>query len=307
MHKSSLAACLALSPLLVGASVPVRLEPTSKWVLDYANDSCRLVRVFGQDGTMTKLMFEGVAPDEMTMLVVGGTLHSGLGGANVKARFLPGTGEPFIGAAADAEHGSMGAAFWYSIPLTPNWKSDADQLVYRKNHKDRSIRQVIDLEERKADRERRTALAKNTMELSVTPSIGRTMTLQTGSLEKPIAMFDECERDLLRQWGVNPDIEQKVVKPVWAPNVMSWYRNEDYPTEALMRGEQSTVNVRLAVDSSGKVTKCASISAYSAPSINKVVCDVYLKRARFSPAELADGTKVASYYSANIRFVIPQP
>jgi TonB family protein len=131
------------------------------------------------------------------------------------------------------------------------------------------------------------------------------MVLKTGPLGKAIAMFDECERDLLKQWGVDPAIQDQIVKPVWSQSPLGWFTSDDYPSSALARNEESTVNVRLAVDSSGKVTKCASLSAYAAPDFNKVVCNVYLTRARFAPAELADGTKVASYYSQNITFKIP--
>ena len=130
--------------------------------------------------------------------------------------------------------------------------------------------------------------------------------METGSMGEPIAMFDECERDLLRQWGVDPAIQDKIVKSVWAPNPLNWFSSNDYPTSALAQSAESTVNVRLAVDSSGKVTKCVSLSAFAAPEFNKVVCNVYLTRARFAPAELADGTKVASYYSQIVTFRIPR-
>lgn len=134
----------------MAASQPVRIEPSSKWVLDYASDSCRLIRRFGEGRTETKLIFEAVAPDQMTMLLVGCTLRSTLGDADVKARFLPGTDEAFTGTAAEAEHGTKGAAFWTLTPLTPDWKSDAEKLLDRKRHKGSSTRPDIDLVARAA-------------------------------------------------------------------------------------------------------------------------------------------------------------
>ena len=59
------------------------------------------------------------------------------------------------------------------------------------------------------------------------------------------------------------------------------------------------------VDATGKITNCTSLSHFDAPQFNKVVCDIFKKRAQFEPAELADGTKVASYYTVNIRFKMP--
>lgn len=300
MRLKFLVACIAFCPMLVSASEPVRIQPSSKWVLDYADNSCRLIRLFGEGGNQTKLAFEGVAPNEITMLIVGGTLRSSIGQGEVKARFLPGTDEPFTGIAGEADHGAKGAALWTSLPLDPTWKRDD-----RKFRFDATIRQNIDLVEHEAARAKRTALATSTTELSVAPSSGRAMVLETGSLGKPIAMFDECERDLLRQWGVDPDVQDKIFKPVWAPNVLSWFSANDYPTAELANSQSSVVNVRLAVDATGKVTKCVSLSAFNAPAFNKVVCNVYLARARFFPAELANGTKVPSYYSQHITFKVP--
>lgn len=305
MRSMSLVACVALCPLLVGASAPVHIQPSSKWVLDYANDSCRLIRQFGEGATVTKLAFQGVSPDEMTMLVIGGTLRPSQGDGEIKARLLPGADEPFTGAAAQSEGGAKGAAFWTSIPLTPDWKGDR-KSSNGQYLRDNANRKNIDLVQLEAARAKRSALALSTTGVSIIPASGREMVLETGSMGKAIAMFDECERDLLREWGVDPAVQDKIVKPVWTRSALAWFSSNDYPSSALFRNEESTVNVRLAVDNSGKVTKCASVSAYAAPEFNKVVCNVYLTRARFSPAELADGTKVASYFSQSITFKIPR-
>jgi protein TonB len=72
----------------------------------------------------------------------------------------------------------------------------------------------------------------------------------------------------------------------------------------LKSGEQSDVKVRLLVDASGRVTKCTSLSHFKAPEFNQVVCANFTKRARFEPAELADGTKVPSYYATQIHWRI---
>ena len=52
------------------------------------------------------------------------------------------------------------------------------------------------------------------------------------------------------------------------------------------------------------MTSCTSLSHFDAPEFNKVVCDKFKARARCEPAELADGTKVPSYYTAHIVFRI---
>jgi hypothetical protein len=130
--------------------------------------------------------------------------------------------------------------------------------------------------------------------------------LETGSLGQAIKMFDKCSRDSLRDWGVDPDMEDKIVRPVWAPDPGKWFSSTDYPTDMVARGEESVVKVRLLVDASGKPTKCTSLSHFKEPSFNDVVCDKFMKRAHFAPAELADGTKVPSFYTNIIVFQMPR-
>lgn len=129
--------------------------------------------------------------------------------------------------------------------------------------------------------------------------------LETGSLGEPIKLFEDCTRDSLREWGVDPDLEDKIARPVWAPDPSRWFSTEDYPRAMVMRGQETEIRARLLVDAAGKVTSCTSLSHFDAPEFSKVVCDIFKKRARLEPAELADGTKVPSYYTAQILFRMP--
>ena len=52
------------------------------------------------------------------------------------------------------------------------------------------------------------------------------------------------------------------------------------------------------------MTSCTSLSHFKEPEFNKIVCDKFMARARFEPAELADGTKVPSYYVNKVVFRI---
>lgn len=50
------------------------------------------------------------------------------------------------------------------------------------------------------------------------------------------------------------------------------------------------------------MTKCTSLSHFEQPDFNNVVCDNFTRRAVFEPAELADGTKVPSYFTIRVVF-----
>jgi len=71
MRTSGLLSCLAVAPSLIAAAEPVRLQPSSPWVVDYAENSCRLIRDFGEGKDKTKLAFESESPGEVDMLAIG--------------------------------------------------------------------------------------------------------------------------------------------------------------------------------------------------------------------------------------------
>ena len=45
-----------------------------------------------------------------------------------------------------------------------------------------------------------------------------------------IKAFDKCSRDSLRDWGVDPDVDDKIVRRPWSPNILKWFSADDYPT-----------------------------------------------------------------------------
>jgi len=301
MNIRSVLACLAAVPLLVGASPqPVRLQPSSPWVLDYAENSCRLSRTFGMGDDQVVLLFESDAPDDLNIVAVGKPLATN--SREVPGRFLPVQGKPFMGGPAMAA-GSKPAVLWSTVSLLPDLlvarlKQKADEQ--RKNKRLRPP--PIDRTEEAAYRSARQTFASAATAMQIDGRRSQPVILETGSLGNPIKLFDQCLRDSLRAWGVDPDVEDRIVRPVWTPDATRWFSANDYPQSMWTTGKESVVSVRLLVDASGKVTKCTSLSHFDAPEFNKVVCDVFMTRARFEPAELADGTKVPSYYIRNVVF-----
>jgi TonB family protein len=105
---------------------------------------------------------------------------------------------------------------------------------------------------------------------------------------------------------VDSDLEDKIVRRPWARDPGRWFSSSDYPQHLILLGVEAEVTVRLLVDASGNVTKCTSLSHFNAPEFNKITCDSIMRRAHLEPAELADGTKVPSYYTKRIAFRIGQ-
>ena len=305
MRFGSIATCVAVAPLLVAAAQPVRLQPSSPWIVNYADESCRLVRTFGDGKDKTVLEFESEAPGQMDLLVVGSPLERDDGSDKVPGIFLPVGGKPLEGEGAKSTASGAPAILWSRIPLLPDVL--VDSLEKQAKETGRLSRSGLrppatDPSQAKTIQAARHEFASKATELEI--GSRRPVILETGPLGDAIKVFDQCGRDSLRDWGVDPDIEDKIVRPVWAKDPSRWFSADDYPPQMMRAGEQSEVKVRLLVDAAGRPTKCTSLTHFTVVEFNQVVCDKFMRRARFEPAELADETKVPSYYVNRVAFRI---
>lgn len=301
MRSRSLVALSALAPSLIAAAEPVRVPPSTKWILDFAENSCKLSRGFGEGAHLIVLSFESEGPGSMDMLVIGRGLDTMKD--EVSARFLPSGTVLDHGRPAVAANDSRTAILWGGARLLP--KSLDDRVEARDksaNAAPRTRPAPIPKAQQDEEKAARHAFATATTEIRIDSR--RPVILETGSLGEAIESLDDCARVSLRDWGVDPDMEDRIVRPVWAVDSNRWISPNDYPGEMLRGGHESEVNARVLVDAGGHVTKCTSLSRYEQKEFNKVTCDKITQRAMFSPAELADGTKVASYYTVRVRFKI---
>lgn len=290
--------------MLVAAAGPVRIQPSGQWILDYAENSCRLIRTFGEGKTKTVLLFESVSPEQMDMVATGKPLKSDK--EEVGVRFLPVSGKAFEGQRAKTASGGDPVILWSDVTLLPDQLAEELEREDAEGEAKPNVRPPpIDLVERAAQKSQRQQFAEKATELEFQTRRNHPVILETGPMGGPIRAFDKCRRDSLKDWGVDPDLEDKVVRPAWAlGGAMKWFSTKDYPTEMIRQGSESQVKIRLLVDASGKVTKCTGLSHYKAQEFNEITCNIIMKRAKFEPAELADGTKVPSHTTLRIRWEI---
>lgn len=303
MRIRSVVACVGLAPLLIAAAEPVRLQPSSPWIVDYGENSCRLIRTLGQGKALTKFVLESAAPGQMDMLVMGKPLATYQ--EQVPARFLPVGVATFDGRVAETVTNHDPAILWSNIRMIPDPVFDQVQKETQERVRNPAERPPpLNLAEQQTRKLQREQFAAGATELEIQARRGRPVILETGSLGAAIKAWDKCGEDSLRDWGVDPTLEEKIVRPVWALNPRGWLFGNDYPADLLNRGKESEVAVRLLIDANGRVTKCTGLSHFAEKEFNQITCDLIMKRARFAPAELADGTRVPSYSTRRINFRI---
>jgi hypothetical protein len=303
MRLGSFIACAAVAPLLMGASQPVRLVPSSQWIVDYAENSCRLLRTFGEGNSKVIMLLESESPGDMDLVLTGKPLKSERD--EIVLKFLPHQEPVTKGHPVTAS--GLPAILASQLVLVPpdeaaRMAAERAEQIAKPNVRPPATDPAEDLRRRTKAAE----FVETATEMEIDTRPGKPVILETGELGKPMKAFDECSRDSLRDWGVDPELQDKIVKPVWLANNGHWISADDYPRKMLDEGQQSEVKVRLLVDASGHVTKCTSLSHFRLPEFKTLVCDKITSKARFLPAELADGTKVPSYYTVHIVFRIAQ-
>ena len=80
----------------------------------------------------------------------------------------------------------------------------------------------------------------------------------------------------------------------------AWVTNDDYPPDAMRRGEQGTVGVAFVVDARGHVRDCAIERSSGSPILDTTTCTLIEQRARYTPAR--DGTGRAAESRKTLRF-----
>lgn len=298
-------ACLAAMPVLLAAKEPLRLTPSSSWVLDYAANSCRLTRTFGDPANRTVLLFERASPiSQISMVTIGSPLKT-LSPDLVTAKFLPGDALSFTGGQpGKSAAGKDPAVLWSGVGFLTH--ADMEPAIESQKIINKGGRPApIDLAKIAVLHSQRDANAVKVTAIEILARRNQSVVLATGSLGRPIRMLGDCARSQLRNWGVDPEVEDKIVLRPWAPLPGSWFTSDDYPMSKLMRNQESVVEARLLIDATGKITRCTALSHVDAPEFTKVVCNALTTRGEFQPAELTDGTKVASYFILTTRFRLP--
>ncbi|WP_344708523.1 hypothetical protein [Sphingomonas humi] len=300
MRNLATAVVLLSLPAGVQAREPVLLKPLSPWNLQYQPESCKLVRSFGDPARPTVMVLERISPESpLSLLVYGGGLRSQIGDEGVTAAFLPFASNPFRdGAVAQTATTKDPAIYWLNVLIRPA-AMRYDEMKKRADYYVRDLAWEAG-ERAMADR---TAAAITGLQID---ERGRRTVLMTGSLGKAYPLMRQCAADQMAAWGIDPAVQEKLVraaKPL-AP-LSQLFRSSDYPKGALKTGDESVIRARLLIDATGKVTKCTSLTAFSAPGFADVVC-ARLRLAKFSPAELADGTRIPDFTTTNIKFVMGQ-
>lgn len=282
---------LAAAPA-VAAGSPRQFTPSSDWAMEYADDSCRLVRSFTHEGNVLTLALERFEPgNALEVTLVGNglarfnrqrTVRFGFDPAGPEMRLYPSWSKLEDG----RDWFGLGrvelAQLIQSAP--PTFQQYLEQLApYRP--------------------EEELALARKITSFAVPEGFIEPFVLKTGPMGAPIGALQECASDLVRHWGLDPAQQARLSRPVLpVEDPQRWSSTEAFPASERQRWGTGLNTVRLAIDATGKATSCHVQRASAGEAFNTAACNLLMSKGRFRPAIDADGRPVASYWVKNFRF-----
>jgi TonB family protein len=275
-----------------------KMQPTSQWVVNYDQDTCRLAREFGDGKQRVTVIFEQFVPGDIFQLTfLGRAFDPSAVSTGIKAAIRFGPNE-----AADEDN----SVTFVTVGSTPGILLGAFQRLAPPGAQEKlAAKQASDAKRNYEYPPIGSARERAATLLQLSKVLPYDIELETGPMDRPLDVLRQCSWDTVKSWGLSID-EQKGLTQKAYPSVpsSSWLNVNDYPKEMLNQGYEGIVNFRLIVDASGAPTSCHVQSSTRPKAFDDIVCQQVLKKARFHPALDANGKPVKSYYRQSAYFRI---
>ena len=282
--------------VVAGSSSPVLakdalvLEPSSRWELDYAADSCALRRMFGEGAQQSQLEIRRFQPG-LSLQTTVATRAMPMTRRNFRYRFDPNPEWQDAAAANYVYFGDNfeGVIFYPQLPdLVVDKKKDDDEL-----RQDFTTADLVAMEAK---------AAQGIESITMSRAFRDDLVLKTGSLGAPLIALNACIDELLGHWGIDVEAHKTLTRPAIAKNVSKMGRLIPYPPKMLAQRLPGIVNVRLEVGETGAVNGCHIQMELSDPAFEEASCKTLQKSLKFDPALDKDGKPIASYWINRVRF-----
>lgn len=279
-----------------------QLAPISNWVLDYAQDNCRLVRTFGSTDDRHFLAINQAWPHQGFSLTLAGSsfrryrrgarAHMGLQSDVPMLRFdLPPMGEmdtfgpAVVLASVGVDSEGEGAHPRLRVGEFPSGSETQDEAPTL-------LRAGLDPAEG----------AK--IERVIIKAHGKTTSFETGNLKSAFEALNACGADLLKDWGLDAEKHISYLPAQWLNQEEVVRRlQRRYPSAALRAGKQAIFRMRVIIDEQGAIAECEVNAATTVEKLESPACEEMLE-ARFSPALDKNGQPMRSFYASTISYRI---
>lgn len=284
-------ACL-LAPQLAHAEEPLRLAPTTDWLLDYAEERCTLHRGFGERDNALTLRIDWYGPRSSSRVLLIGASVPELSQVMTRLthRFTPDS-QDRESSGLNGHAGDLPAVS-FSTRFLPY-----DQVL---DEESRSYTEA--LERAAAIRPPQPDFERQVRSLEIKFANGKAIDLALGSMAQPLAAVRSCLDNLETAWGLDP-AQQASLTRLAVPKVSTVRRVQSrYPARMVRAGTNAFVPVRLMIDAKGKPSDCVVQAEVIDEEFKDAVCDGLAKG--YEPALDAQGNPVASVYHTSVIYML---
>ncbi len=252
----------------VATADPAAVEPSGKWVVEYADTMCVLSRDYGTGADKVTLALRPLPMSSETQV----------------ALFSEGKGPQIPAGKAEITVLSQGkpATGTYQRVTLPNQAVRVATMYFDGTALD-------DLDKATVITLR---LGKEAHQLAVPGIAGAMRALAT------------CQADLLKGWGVEMKERANLSRPATG-SAARFFGPSAYPPDAISAGQQGRVVAVASINQSGKVEHCTIVASSKSPSLDGATCEILRKQGKFSPALDLAGHPVTSHLIVPVRWVLP--
>jgi TonB family protein len=261
---------IALLSAFPGPSLAAPLQPTGKWVLDFADQRCLATRNYGSADQPLYLALKPSPAGGLMQLIIARKAAGSTYADQGKIVLRP----------ASQDHVSTTYLAWTD-------RSSKLRLVsvILTSAQFNQIRNATGLAV-EADKELRREFA-----LTAMPALAE----QVGV----------CLTGLQQYWNIRPDgAPGEEQRPAPIANLAKLFSSDDYPGHAIRNEQKGQVKFIVLVDEAGKQQDCTVTEASGIASLDAQTCAVIMERATFRPATVG-GKAIKSWMEGRIRWELP--
>lgn len=159
----------------------------------------------------------------------------------------------------------------------------------------------------KAEEEGERVKESEVTDFAIVDPRGVRTTLHVRAIDQAMAALDTCVTQKLREFGLDLDAHAHFGEHARLIGVgdLAKTMQRNYPKEALRKGWDGTVPLRLIIDGQGQVTHCHVTNFLTAKVLRDAACDAMIQHARFEPAKDSEGNPATDFVFQQIRYVTP--
>jgi TonB family protein len=245
--------------LAVSATVPAEpvspLQPVAQWVVDYADTQCIATRIYRSSNDQVTL---GIRPSPD-----GGTYELLV----ARSGWPPDFAEEMQGG-IDFGNGAITA--W--VLRYGKKKATVDQFRISNAN---------------------MAQARNAASVTLHVKGESDVTFSLAAMPQLLTGLEKCTANLLEYWNADGEKAGKITESAKG-ELRALFSSEDFPNEAMTRGQEGSSRFLLLIDEQGKVAGCHVIRTSGIPVFDAMGCQVLQQRAKFKPARDAKAKPVRS-------------